>query len=245
MIKNYDVKITYLYNSGFTVETVKHLLLFDYYRDHVNKKDLKKADNTTSKRLLQTEKKVLTFASHSHGDHFNPVILEWMDQRADIRYVLSNEIKPGRMDERIKMMAPYEDLKIDDVAIKSYGSTDLGVSFLVRVDGLSIFHAGDLNWWRWWDDTEEEMKVAERWFKEEIERIKGEKIDIAFFPVDPRLEHNYGVGGKYFIERIQPAAFIPMHFGADYEITDKFADLMKEADTRVIKISNRGQEILL
>ena len=89
------------------------------------------------------------------------------------------------------------------------------------------------------------MKEAECQFKEEIERIKGEKIDIAFFPVDPRLGHNYGIGGRYFIERIRTAVFIPMHFGADYEITDKFADLMREADTRVIKISDRGQEILL
>ncbi len=241
-MKNLGVKITYLYNSGFIIETTQYLLLFDYYKEDAKKEG---RGGSIHKQLLNTEKKVIIFASHNHTDHFNPVILEWMDQRTDLHYVLSDDIKPGRISEQIKMIAPYEQLKIDDLNVKTYGSTDQGVSFLVNLDGLTIFHSGDLNWWYWWDDTKEEIDKAEQWFKEEIEKIKGEKIDLAFFPVDPRLEHNYSVGGEYFIQQLHPKVLIPMHFGTDFEITEKFAKLMKKANTRVIELGSSPQEIML
>ncbi len=241
-MKNFGVKITYLYNSGFIIETTQHLLLFDYYKEDANEKGQR---GLIPKQLLNNEKKVIIFASHGHVDHFNPVILEWMNNRTDLNYVLSDDIKPGRIDERVKLIAPYEQLKIGELNMKSYGSTDQGVSFLVNVDGLTIFHAGDLNWWYWWDDTKEEMEKAEHWFKKEIDKIKDEKINLAFFPVDPRLEHNYKVGGEYFVQQLHPEVLIPMHFGTEFEITNKFAELMKETDTRVIKLNSSPQEIIL
>ena len=39
-------------------------------------------------------------------------------------------------------MAPYEEYTGDGITVKTYDSTDLGVSFLVTIDGLRIFHAG-------------------------------------------------------------------------------------------------------
>ena len=47
---------------------------------------------------------------------------------------------------------PMKNLSLKGVKIKAFGSTDIGISFLVSVDGVDIFHAGDLNWWHWWDE---------------------------------------------------------------------------------------------
>ena len=48
------MKITYIYHSGFLVETKECYYLFDYYKG--------------SLPSLDTNKQILVFASHSHRD---------------------------------------------------------------------------------------------------------------------------------------------------------------------------------
>jgi L-ascorbate metabolism protein UlaG (beta-lactamase superfamily) len=248
-MNTFGVKITYFFNSGFTIETQKYCLIFDFYLEQARTETSGTGGNMIEERLLHTEKEVLVFVSHSHADHFNPAIFQWQKQRKDINYILSSDIRiPGHAVTNkyaVKMIAPYGEQVLGEVKIKAYGSTDEGVSFLVKADGLTIFHAGDLNWWYWWDDSEEERRDAEDRFKKEIAKIKGEEIDLAFFPVDPRLEHNFAAGGKYFIEELWPKAFIPMHFGEDYEIIDYFSEKVKHLKTRVIKINSSPQRFFL
>ena len=80
-----------------------------------------------------------------------------------------------------------------------------------------------------------------------MEKLMGKKIDIAFFPVDPRLEQAYYYGGKYFIEKIKPKYFIPMHFQDSYTITTKFKKLIESEglDTKVFNLNKRGEIIEL
>lgn len=67
------------------------------------------------------------------------------------------------------------------------GSTDAGGSFLIHCHGITIFHAGDLNWWHW-----QATLMLPIWMPEIIERrigkLSGGKVDIAMFPVDARLQ---------------------------------------------------------
>jgi L-ascorbate metabolism protein UlaG (beta-lactamase superfamily) len=231
-IEKLNIKIKYLYHSGFFVETVKNLLLFDYYQGPAE--------------LLVTEspKKVYIFSSHSHPDHFNPAILEWQKKRSDIQYIFSHDISVSPKLNNINYLAPYESQVISGLKIKAYNSTDLGVSFLVRDNGITVFHAGDLNRWYWYDDTPEGRATAEKDFINEIEKIKGEKIDIAFFPVDPRLREHYSGGAEYFIRELAPRFFIPMHF-AEPESTGSFIEKMKGYTTKILAFSQEGQEIIV
>lgn len=209
-----DVKIKYFYNSGFTVETRGHLLVFDYWKDGEN----------AIKDVIKTEKKIIVFVSHNHRDHYNPEIFNWAQTNPGIEYVVGNDVKPKVTFEKLHRMARYKELVLDDAKIKTFGSTDVGVSFLVETDGTAIFHAGDLNWWHWDDETEEYNKNMAARFKKEISKIKGEKIDIAFFPVDPRLGKNRRLGPDYFISEIKPLYFIPMHYGSDTGIREEYPD---------------------
>ena len=129
--------------------------------------------------------------------------------------------------------------------MKTFGSTDEGLSYLLEVDGKKIFHAGDLNWWHWEGETDQEKEAAQKMFFKEIDILKGSEIDIAFFPVDPRLEDAYYYGGKYFIEEVCPKVFIPMHFQDCYYITRKFRAVIEniQNSTRIIEIEKRGQEL--
>jgi L-ascorbate metabolism protein UlaG (beta-lactamase superfamily) len=228
-----NIGIKYLYHSGFSVETDTHFLIFDFYQGYVNLPD----------------KKTYVFVSHNHPDHYNPEIFEWQKKQPGIQYILSYDIHgdpdipPGK--DNIAFISPYEEKQIDDIKVKTYNSTDEGVSFLVQCDGINIFHAGDLNWWYWADDIPEEIKTAEKGFKEEIAKIKGEHIDIAFFPVDPRLKPNCFLGAELFINEINPHYFIPMHFWDDHEIVGQFKDRMKFSSTQIIEFARRGQEIRL
>jgi L-ascorbate metabolism protein UlaG (beta-lactamase superfamily) len=239
------VKITYLDHSGFAVETENHLLIFDYFKDESEKGHRSLSNGVVGEEDLKIHKDVIVFSSHSHGDHFNPVILKWRFWRPDIEYVLSDDIELEEEVSNVNFMGSYEEIDLKAVKVKSYGSTDIGLSFMVYVDGINIFHAGDLNWWYWWDDTAEEIEKADRSFKEEVEKILGEKIDIAFFPVDPRLEHNYSKGGLYFIEKLKPKYLVPMHFWGNFDVCSKFKSEAGGASTEVMEIRKRGQSIFL
>ena len=228
-MNKHEIRIQYLYHSGFRVETAEHIFVFDYFQENVQLGD----------------KDTYVFSSHGHPDHFNPQVLEWQDQKPDIKYILSHDICIEQNRENIFVVSPYDEIQVDEVRIKAFGSTDLGVSFLVQCLGITLFHAGDLNWWYWWQDIPEEIMKAETLFKEEIAKIKGQSIDIAFFPVDPRLEHKYCVGADYFIEEIAPKVLIPMHFGDQLETCKQYAQNMKDSPTKVIAIAERGQEIML
>lgn len=222
------MKIEYIYHSGFTVDTKNHFLVFDYYKGKIELKD----------------KPTYVFCSHNHLDHFNPEIFNWSKDKDDILFILSSDIE-NVPNVKANFIDPYEELKINNLHIKTFGSTDRGVSYLITVDGNSIFFAGDLNWWHWKNDTEEEKRQEERAFKTEISKIKGNKIDLAFFPVDPRLEEYYYLGGQYFINEIHPKVFIPMHFGDKFEITKEFINKAKDSSTSIVEINTTNQIIPL
>lgn len=228
-MQNLETKVQYIYHSGFIVETAQYILIFDYFQGPVKLKG----------------KRTIVFASHNHADHYNPVILNWQKENPEIDYVFSSDINIKHNKGKIKLLSPYEETAIDNVQIKTFGSTDLGVSFLVSCNNLDIFHAGDLNWWYWWGESFEEIANAEKLYKEEIAKLKGTNIDIAFFPVDPRLEHNYRVGADYFIEQISPKILIPMHFADHPETAEKYAEIMKDSPTSVIALTPRHPTISL
>lgn len=222
-MENLGVKVEYIFHSGFTVETENHFLVFDYYQGDLKLKD----------------KKTYVFSTHSHHDHFVPEILDF---KGDIKYIFSDDIEV-ESDRDIHFMKAYNSLSLDDLEIKTFSSTDLGVSFLVEVDGLNIFFAGDLNWWSWNTDTQKERDTMEYLFKKKLDRLDGEgkQIDLAFFPVDPRLEENYALGGEYFIEKFHPTYFFQMHFGDNYEKVKPFIHKMNESGTRVVNIEHKNQ----
>lgn len=257
------IKVHYIFHSGFAVETENYFLVFDYYMNpkEVNNNDLSKFSLENN---IKNKNNVLVFSSHNHGDHYNDEILDWEKINSNIKYILDCGIPVNFEKSNYYKLSKYEDLTLKyeiylpedpedktkkheprDVYIKAYGSTDIGISFLVKVDGITIFHAGDLNWWHWKDDSLEERNLAEKNFKLEIEKIKGENIDIAFFPVDPRLEEYYSLGGEYFIKELKPRIFIPMHFGDNCDITKEFAKKVGGLPTKVVIVINVGEELSL
>lgn len=228
-MKTLNVKVEHIFHSSFVVETEHYQLVFDYYKGDISLKD----------------KKTIVFVTHGHGDHYNTDIFKWSDKIKDIKYILSSDIKVLNDNGIIHSISPYEELVIDNVKIKTFGSTDMGISFYINVDNVNIFHAGDLNWWYWDDDSEKEKLDMENLFKDEIGKIKNLDVDIAFFPVDPRLESAFYLGGEYFIKEIKPKYFLPMHFGDNFSIVPDFIHRLEGNISEIMDLNHENQTFQL
>lgn len=242
------MKIYYIHHSCFVIETEKSFLIFDYYKFKPYQTNFDFDFEDLLSQIMHSNKAVYIFASHSHNDHYNSEILTWSADGKDKYYILSDDIKIYKQINNCYFVKPNQEILINDIKISTFGSTDSGVSFLVNVENNIIFHAGDLNWWKWNDDTPNEEEEMESAFKVIINDILslGIHIDIAFFPVDKRLEENFMCGGEYFIEKLAPKIFVPMHFWDNFNITKDFIQLLSEKNTKtkIIEIKHANETLI-
>ena len=131
------MKVTFLYHSSYFVEMDTCCLLFDYYQGDIP----------------QVDKPLYVFASHSHGDHFSPVIFHLAQGGKEVHYLLSDDISPLQVPKELKsqvtFLAPYAFCQVGAVQVATLRSTDMGVAFLIQCEGKRLYHAGDLNCWVW------------------------------------------------------------------------------------------------
>jgi len=226
-------RVTYLYHSGFMVETNKTCLIFDYYTVDG------KFDNIDLTAF--NNKNVFVFVSHSHQDHFDKKIFEWEDM--NVRYILSNDCAYDKNIDNVTFVNANKGYIIDGIAIETLKSTDEGVAFIVHADGFTIYHAGDLNWWHWNDESNQFNDMIKSQYTSEIDKIKGISIDIGFVPVDPRLEDKYILAIDYLMRSVNIRHIFPMHFWQGYKIYDTLLDDERTEDYRdkIEKITKPGQ----
>ena len=235
--------LDYIYHSGFALEAEGVTIIIDYYKDSSETENNR---GIVHDYLLQRPGKLYVLATHFHPDHFNREILTWKEQRPDIQYIFSKDIlKSHRAKSEdaffIKKGEAYED---DTIRIDAFGSTDVGSSFLLHLQGWSIFHAGDLNNWHWSEEsTEEEIRKANGDFLAEVKYLKekASNIDLVLFPVDRRMGKDYMKGAKQFIEQIKTTIFVPMHFSEDYEGGNALRNFAENAGCRFVNITHRGE----
>ena len=186
--------VTHFYHSGFSVSCGDTILVFDYWRGENGEL----AENLQlTPEILGAYSHIIVFISHDHPDHMDPVVFTWKDVPG-LQYVIASDMPAGTPGLRL---APGDSEELPgDVKVTAFDSTDLGVSFLVDFRGLSVFHAGDLNFWHWREEsTMKEIEEADREFRKAVAPICGKAVDLAFFPVDPRQGPLFESGANYFI----------------------------------------------
>ena len=199
------MKVTFIEHSGFMVEMEQNVLLFDYYQGEIPSFD--------------GSKTLFVFASHSHADHYNPVIWKLKEQYKDIHYILSDDIKDNK---GAVVMKAHEKKEVAGIEIETLRSNDMGVAFLVKAEGKMIYHAGDLNWWHWNGEPEEDNEYYKKTFQDEMKYLEGKKIDLAFMLLDPRQEDKYCWGMNYFLEHTDSKVVFPMHCFEYYNINHHY-----------------------
>lgn len=237
------MKLIYVYHSGFILENDNIVVVIDYYKDS----GWKGKEGTVHEYLRNTEKRMYILASHAHPDHFNPEIFGWAEKK-NLRYILSSDIRKGNKEweDDVVWLDKGETWQDDFLRIKAYGSTDVGISFLLHTEGKRIFHAGDLNNWHWREEsTEQEVEEAEKAFLREVAVLAKDAdfLDLAMFPVDPRLGADYMSGAKQFIDRIPVRKFVPMHFWERYEKANAFREYAENHGTEFIVLTHPGMSV--
>ena len=229
-------KIWYLYHSGFAVQTSAHFLVFDYWKILPKRKGLE--SGVIAPDAL-ADKDVIVFVSHDHGDHYNQCIHNWGESIPKLRLVLSDDIRavPGAM-----MLGSGKKLEQPDFTVETLASNDEGVAFVVDIDGVCIYHAGDLNWWHWEGEPDDENDGMAESYKSQIDLLRGKRIDLAFVPVDPRLEEQYAWGINYLMQTADVRWAVPMHFGNDISVVDRLLrdEASKGYRERIMRLPERG-----
>lgn len=234
------VNMTYYHHSGFSAAVDDILLVFDYW---LGERQELPEEKRITEDFLQKFREIYVFVSHEHPDHMDPEVFEWR-KIVPVTYIVSSDMPVGT---RGKRMAPGDTLTLSErVTVKAFSSTDLGVSFLVEACGVKLFHAGDLNFWHWREEsTVKEIEEAEEAFRQAVDPITKEEIDVAMFPVDPRQGRMFDAGANYFIMSVKPRLLIPMHFWGRAEIAVEFARRSRCRQTEVVAMTRPGEQIRL
>jgi L-ascorbate metabolism protein UlaG (beta-lactamase superfamily) len=245
------MRIVYLYNSGFALLHGSRAIVIDYYRDTPARGEQGLAGGAVTLEDLQAYQQVYVLSSHAHYDHFNPVVLGWQNARRGVKYIFSEDIrgslKAADITPRITFLRKGQGFDDGNIEVKAYGSTDEGISFYIGTDGLSIFHAGDLNCWHWPEEsTPEGSRQAIAQFEKEMEPVIREvqEPDVGFFPVDPRMVTDYDRGALYFARLVRPRLLVPMHFRDSVSAPAAFAEKLRVPGVRVWPVAERGGSIV-
>ncbi len=228
-------KVRYIYHSGFAVEEENRVFIFDYY-DPENKFDL---TNFCEGR------NVYVFVSHAHGDHYDEKIFSLRGE-CNVKYILSDDVKVGTGED---IMFVKEGMRYiaDDLKITTLKSTDEGVAFLVDTGKITIYHAGDLNWWHWNGEEESWNTGVAADYKAQIDKLTGKSIDVAFIPLDGRLEDKYLWGMDYAMKTLDIKKAFPMHFWGEFGLSRKLKedDSSKDYREKIIDISKENEIFIL
>ena len=235
------MRVTYLYHSGVLAELENVNLLFDYYRGDLPP--------------LPEEKPLLVFVSHKHEDHFRGDLLQLGLRYPGARFIISREVE-----RPIRYQTGYDSLKekifpvvkrekydfecgTEKIIVETLRSTDLGVAFLVSAEEMSVYHAGDLNWWLSADMDKPHRDNIRKYYTEELERLRGRRIDLACLPTDGRMGEQAGLGAAYFIRELAPRAVLPIHFWDDFSVPAAFAEKVRTDgfSTKILLPERAGQ----
>jgi L-ascorbate metabolism protein UlaG (beta-lactamase superfamily) len=224
-----EAVIWYLGHSGWAIKTRENLLVFDWFqRDR-----LPGGPGLCNGNILTAElagENVTVFVSHEHGDHFDPGIFEWREDIPGITYVMGCHAEEAPPYE---FVGPRDDRTINGMRVRTIESNDTGVGFLIEVDGVVIYHAGD---------HANRLRDFSGPYCGEIDYLAdfGLRPDIAFMPISGcgfGDQEAVKMGVHYALEALEPRVFIPMHSGGgeyryrDFisDCKDKFPDVQMEA----------------
>lgn len=180
---------------------------------------------------------------------------------------------PESTRDAITYVKPGERYEVGRVVVETLLSTDSGVAFLVTVapasqkgmdsptahapadgagegafaSGTTIYHAGDLNWWRWEGEPEDFNAYQEKTYKEQVALLSGRKVDVAFVVLDPRQEGDKFLGIDYFMEHVQARHVVPMHMWKQYGLVKEYQDRPQSHKFReqILGMSEENQEMVL
>lgn len=215
-----DNKVWSLGGNGWALALGDRLLVFDYVESTDpnppaagEARDLRRGYIDT-KEIKDYE--VYVFVTHSHPDHYDPVIYEWQDGVDDIVYFFGWEA--GDSPEHHYLVGPRAETEAGSVEVYTINTRHADVpevAFLVKVGGVWIYHSGDY--------------MAS--YSEDFDFLKtiSDHIDIAFLIGWPYPDHQQFQQAILFTELFTPEYLFASCREGDEEKCRQFADLLAES----------------
>ena len=213
--------VWYLGHCGYAIRTQNHLLVFDYQESSDGRQGKSRpAQPSLAAGWIDPQEikdlKVRVFVSHSHGDHYDPAILTWKKTVSDIAYYFG--WKAAAEPSYHYLVGPRAELKSDDLEIATINSHHSGVpevGWLVKVDGLVIYHNGDCQP----NDPSAEYDFL---------KTKTDVIDLAFvFPVCEEGQ-KYTTQTRDFFRKFRVRAAFPIHAQAGDAMYIRFQETFQK-----------------
>lgn len=222
-----EARIWYLGHSGWGIQTESRFLIVDYIEDGSPTVARSLANGYVDPQEI-ADRSVVVFISHAHGDHWDPVVLEWAQTIPDITYVFGWDAEQGP--GHVYCERRRQELTLGNMRVRTIVHDFDGIpeaAFVVELDGLTIFHSGDHG---------SGPPPFREEFVDNIEYIAeiAPEIDMAFIPT-------WGEEG-FVIGELEPTFTFPMH---DLYREHQYARFAQRAErdglpTRVLAATARG-----
>jgi len=221
-----EATIWYLGHAGWAVKTRDNLLIFDYWESTAPQSTRSLSNGYVDPAEI-ADQNVYVFVSHDHGDHYDPMILEWLKVIPNITYVFGWELAADS--SYVCLAEPRETRRLDGLEVATINHAFDGipeVAFLVTVDSLVFYHSGDHGTW---SDPPNNV------FADNIDYLAGlgKQIDVAFISTfGQRGGGIINAGDRYGIERLSPKVMFPMHHGDNEDLYERFVREIRREDVR-------------
>jgi len=226
--------IWYLGHAGWAVKARNTFLIFDYWErgkpdqpclanGRINPEEVKDLD-------------VYVFSSHAHDDHYDKIIFDWEHAVDRITYIFG---WPNERGKKHVCFSPRERKNTGAIEVLSVNSPEadpLDNAFLVKADGLTIYHGGDYGPLGGIEKITSFYDKDMRFLKE-----NANHLDIMFLA--GRL-----INGKvpayinFSIETAGPRILFPMHYQSSEYLFRELANEIAKSGyrTKVIPPEDRG-----
>ena len=256
--------ITYIHHSGYLLETDRALLLFDFVEGTLPTLDPDKDlfVFVSHRHGDHFSPKIFDLAVSHPNIHFILSDDIWQNKVPDHLHGLAWFMDPGKV---------LEFKEGGGLRVTAFKSTDEGVAFMVenginsaapssqddaanpdadqtgaaRHESYTIYHAGDLNNWRWNGEPLAWNNNMSTNYHRELEKIRdtGFHPDVAMVPLDGRQEDLFYLGLDDFMKTVGAKMVFPMHFWEDFSVIPALKKLECSAEyrNRVADLEYGGQ----
>lgn len=150
--------------------------------------------------------------THEHFDHCSPEDVALIQDKGTV--IITEAKSAKKLKGQVEIMGPGDSREIDGTKIEAVPSYNIGkkfhpqgkrwLGFIITVDGVRIYHAGDTNY---------------------IPEMKGLDVDIALLPVSGTYVMTADEAVQAALD-LEPKVAVPMHYG---DIVGEMADAEKFA----------------
>ena len=235
-----QTEITYIFHNCFILKIEGLTFLFDYPADKYLTAEMRQL---VKKEIKDT--RLFVLASHGHQDHFHPQLSELANLNPATTLILSDDIAVSqprlKMPPNTLLVGADQSYQCNGFELETFKSNDLGVAFLIKLNGRRIYFGGDLANWNWEEFSISERQAMTEHFQQSLDKLAQHPLDLAFSNTDQRLPNWAGAGE--FIQALKPRLFVPMHTFGDTGSLQRFQNELGETPTKVFYYQKPGDNL--